>query len=168
MTSRILTRLAVVVALFLLDPTNLVGQQLDSAASLQRLLERARSANQIVRFHSVAGVESAGRIAALTDSTVRIGRQTLRFFDQRSLEARFSHADPLWNGAAIGAVVSVLISYPLVTSFAASMSEQRLTRRERVSIAFGSALLGMLVGGSIDAARERQPEWRLVWRRDGP
>jgi hypothetical protein len=160
-------RLTAGLGLVALAPTGVLCQQRDTAANLAPILRRAQAANQIVRLRSVSGTEAVGRISALADSTVQIGRQTLRFFDQHSIEARFTHPDPLWNGAAIGAAVN-LVSYPLITSFAESMSEQRLTRREKVSCALGSALFGMLVGGAIDAARERRPEWRVVWRRAEP
>jgi hypothetical protein len=131
-------------------------------ASLAATLREAQLRNRIIQLQTSNG-DVQGRVIVLSDSRFRVGRNVVGAEDVRLLKVRFSNPDPLWNGALIGGVGVSVILAPLLTEFAESMGERKLTTRETISFWIGSALFGVLNGVMWDAAVERAPSWRTVW-----
>jgi hypothetical protein len=134
-------------------------------AALTAALRAAHEANRKVRLRSSAGLELEGRVGELQDGQARVGGTRVDLAQQARLEVRFTHPDPLWDGAALGAVVTMPLGYYVAQGFATGIGDHALTRREAVQAVVGSALFGGLVGLFIDSAREGAPDWRVVWTR---
>jgi len=141
------------------------GQRIDTTRpALRAALSDAQGLNRMVRFRSIDGREVTGRVGFVGDTIARVGTTPLDIQNQVLLEARYTREDPVWDGAAIGAVVAAPFGY-VAAAMASTIGDQRFTHGQVAGAVLGAAAMGALIGVIVDGAREGAPDWRSVWKR---
>lgn len=155
-------RLGVSVLLLIVLSAPGFAQTTDSSHIVTSALRDAAEKNQIVRVRTVSEMFT-GRVVPVSDTMFRVDRKDVVTTKVTSLEIRFAQPDPLLNGFLIGAAAGAVTLGPLAIEFSESTSERQLTTWQNISTVLISAAVGSLVGVAVDAARERQPNWRAVY-----
>ncbi len=138
----------------------------DSArAALVAALRTAHDGNRLVRVHLAAGALLTGRVGEVTSATARVAAQPLPLDRVDSLAVRFTGADPVSQGAAIGALTGIALGFG-GAMLASGLSEgNSYTKKDALATIALVGLTGAVFGAVVDAGFEGNPQWRTVWRR---